>query len=211
MKTRIQKEGEVGKLKEKLPKSTITIFTTFAREGEKGLSVAQMQELKRALRSLNQSEYLIAKKSLTDLTVKDLNYDGVDVFSMQGSLGVVVGNDDAYSIAKKVYEFSKKNQALKFFGAFFDGSYLDAEKFIEMAKMPSRNELIARLLGMMKYPISSLAIVLKQISEAKEKNQPAAAPAPQEAAPAEPAPVAEAPQEPAPAEVAPESTEQTNQ
>ncbi len=169
MKTRSQKQTEVGKLKEKFPKSTITIFTTFAREGEKGLSVAQMQELKRALRSLKQSEYLIAKKSLTDLTVKDLNYDGVDVFSMQGSLGVVVGNDDAYSIAKKVYEFSKKNQALKFFGAYFDGSFLDVERFMEMAKMPSHIELIARLLGMLKYPLSSLTIVLKQISDKKQE------------------------------------------
>jgi len=169
MKTRSQKQTEVGKLKEALPKSTITIFTTFAREGEKGLSVAQMQELKRALRSLNQSEYLIAKKSLTDLTVKDLNYDGVDVFSMPGSLGVVVGNDDAYSIAKKVYEFSKKNQALKFFGAYFDGSFLDVERFMEMAKMPSRNDLLARLFSMMKYPLSSLVIVLSEIGKTKKQ------------------------------------------
>ena len=192
MKTRSQKEAELGKLKEKFPKSTITIFTTFAREGEKGLSVAQMQELKRALRSLNNSEYLIVKKSLTNLTLKELKYDGIDIFAMRGSLGVVMGNDEAYSIAKKVYEFAKKNQALKFFGALFGGAYLDLDKFVEMAKLPSRIELIVRLLGMMKYPLSSLAIVLKQISEAKEKEQSAPEMSPEQA------PIAE-------------STEQTNQ
>ena len=167
MKTKVQKKEELGKLKEALPQSTITIFTTFAREGEKGLSVAQMQELKRALRTLSDTEYLIAKKSLTDLTVKDLKYDDVDVFAMPGSLGLVVGKDDAYAVAKKAYEFGKKNTALQFFGAFFDGAFMDKEHFLEMAKMPSRIELIARLLGMLKYPLTALAMTLKQISEQK--------------------------------------------
>jgi len=211
MKTRSQKQSELGKLKEKLPKSTITIFTTFAREGEKGLSVAQMQELKRALRALNGSEYLIAKKSLTDLSLKELKYDGVDIFGMKGSLGVVVGNDDAYSIAKKVYEFAKKNQALQFFGALFDGAYIDADRFVEIAKMSSRIELIARLLGMMRYPLTSLAIVLKQISEAKEKNAPAPAPAAEPAAPAEAtAPEAAPTEAPASAEAPAEPTPESN-
>jgi len=167
VKTKVQKKEELKKLKEKFPKSTITIFTTFAREGEKGLSVAQMQELKRALRSLNDSEYLIAKKSLTDLSLKELKYDGIDIFEMPGSLGVVIGNDDAYSIAKRVYDFAKKNQALQFFGALLDGVFLDKDHFIEMAKMPSKIELVARLLGMMRYPLSSLAIVLSEIGKTK--------------------------------------------
>jgi large subunit ribosomal protein L10 len=168
MKTKVQKKEELGKLKTKLPQSTITIFTTFAREGQKGLSVAQMQELKRALRQLH-AEYLIAKKSLTDILVKEMNYDGVDVYKMAGSLGIVVGSDDGYAVAKKIYEFAKKNEALQLFGAYFDGKFMDADQFVEMAKLPSRNELIARLLGMFKYPLSSLAIVLRQIGEEKEK------------------------------------------
>jgi len=176
MKTKVQKKLELGSLKEKLPQSTITIFTTFSREGTKGLSVAQMQELKRALRQLR-SEYRIAKKSLTDIVVKDLHYDGIDVYGMPGSLGVVIGppagGEDGYAIAKKVYEFAKKNEALKLFGAFFDGHVLTQEELLEMAKMPSHDELIARLLGMLLYPISSLAIVLKQIGETKEKSQSA--------------------------------------
>ena len=45
MKTKVQKQEELKMLEEKLPKSTITIFTTFARAGEKGLGVSQIQEL----------------------------------------------------------------------------------------------------------------------------------------------------------------------
>lgn len=168
MKTKSQKQAELKSLLEKLPKSTITIFTTFAREGEKGLSVAQMQELKRALRKLG-SEYLVAKKSLVDIAAKELKYDGLDVFStLQGSVGIVIGHDDAYVLSKSLYDFAKKNQALKYFGAFYDGKFIGQEAFVEMATMPSHEQLLAQLFGMIQYPLTALAIVLDQIS--KQKN-----------------------------------------
>lgn len=167
MKTKAQKKESVGQLNKQFPGSKILVFTTFARPGEKGLSVAQMQELKRTLRSL-QSEYIVTKKTLVDLALKGLKYDGIDVFSMDGSLGIVAGQEDVYGLAKKIYEFAKKNQALQFFGAFMDGAFLNKEQFIEMAQLPSREALIARLLSMMRYPLSSLAIVLNQVATQKE-------------------------------------------
>lgn len=171
MKSKLQKIDELKKLEEALPKAGITIFTTFAREGEKGLSVSQIQELKRALRALD-SSYATAKKTLLDLALKDLKYEGVDVYGMQGSVGLVLGDGDSYAVAKKLYEFAKKNQALQFFGAFSAGKFISKEEFISMATLPSREVLLARLFGMMKYPLSALAMVLKQIGD---KKQPAAA------------------------------------
>ncbi len=203
MKTKSQKQAELKSLLEKLPTATISIFTTFAREGEKGLSVAQMQELKRALRALG-SEYLVAKKSLVDIATKELKYDGADVYgTMPGSVGIVVGRDDAYAIAKALYQFAKKNQALQYFGAYYDGKFIDPATFAEMATMPSRDVLLAQLFGMMQYPLTELVAVLTQIADAKPAEATAApaapeaapAPAPEEtpAAPAaEEAPVAEA-------------------
>jgi large subunit ribosomal protein L10 len=167
MKTRSQKQEELKMLKETLPKSKITIFTTFARDGEKGLGVKQSQELKKSLRTV-QGEYLTAKKSLIDIACKDLNYDGVDVFGMDGSMALVIGHDDPYATAKKLYEFAKKNQALQFFGGVIDNSFLTKEQIMEMATMPSKEVLLARLFGMMKYPISALAMVLNQIAKQKE-------------------------------------------
>lgn len=182
MKSFKKKQEELGQLKEKLPKSKITVFTSFSgahsagsgQAGEKGLSVSQMTELKRALRTLN-SEYLIAKKSLMDLALKDLNYDGIDVFSIVGSVGLALGppvgeagGDDHYAVAKKLYEFSRKNQALQFFGAFIDGSFVGMDEFMEIAKMSSRETLLARLAGMMRYPISGLYITLNEVAKQKE-------------------------------------------
>src|SRR3989338_6978338 len=113
MKSKLRKSEELVKLKKKLPESKISVFTSFSKAGEKGLSVAQMTELKRLLRSLG-AEYFVTKKTLIDLATKGKNYDGLDVYSMDGSVGMVLGGDDPYLVAKKVYEFSRKNQSLNF-------------------------------------------------------------------------------------------------
>ena len=177
MKTKAQKKENLAELQKKISSSAITIFTGFAPagrqaggKGEKGLSVAQMRELKRLLKDAG-SEYLVAKKTILERALKHVKHDGVNVYDMDGSLGVVIGlstDGDAYAIAKKAYEFSRKNQALKFFGAWFNGAFLGAEQFLEMAKLPSRPALLSQLLGMMKYPISAMAMVLSQIAKQRE-------------------------------------------
>ncbi|MDP3792866.1 MAG: 50S ribosomal protein L10 [bacterium] len=163
MKSKLQKSGELKSLKDKLPKSKITVFTSFSKAGEKGLSVAQMTELKRLLRSLK-SEYFVTKKTLIDLAVKGKQYDGLDVYGMEGSVGLVLGDDDPYIIAKKVYEFSRKNTALHFWGAIMDGKFVGKDGFLEIAKMPSREVLIERLVGMLTYPMRGLAITLSEVA-----------------------------------------------
>ena len=166
MKSKTQKSQDLKKLKKELDKATISIFTTFSRAGEKGLSVAQMRELKNSLRG--SAEYFVTKKSLIEKALKGMNYDGVDVYGIQGSMGVVFSEGDVYAVSKKLYEFSRKNPALQFFGAIFDKNFLAKDAFMEMAKMPSRETLLARLFGMMKYPISGLAIVLNEVAKKKQ-------------------------------------------
>ena len=174
MKSKIQKSQDLKKLKKELEKANISVFTTFSRAGEKGLSVAQMRELKNSLRGL--AEYFVTKKSLIEKTLKGMNYNGADVYGIEGSMGLVFseGDADAYAVSKKLYEFARKNPALKFFGALlrqgFEGQakFLAKDAFMEMAKMPSREVLLGRLFGMMKYPISGLAIVLNEVAK---KNQ----------------------------------------
>lgn len=166
MKPKLQKKEELKKLKEKLPKSKITVFTTFSRAGEKGLSVAQMSELKKALRVID-AELFVTKKTLMDLALKELKSEA-DVYGMEGSVGLVLGSGDAYAISKKLYEFAKKNKALQFFGAIFENSFMGKEGFLEMAKMPSKEILIGRLLEMLTYPMRGLAVALSEVAKKKE-------------------------------------------
>src|SRR3989344_2840183 len=99
VKSKQRKSEELSNLKTKFPKSKITVFTSFspqarigqAKAGEKGLSVAQMTELKRLLRSIH-SEYLVTKKTLIDLAFRGAKYEGLDVYGMDGSIGLVLGD-----------------------------------------------------------------------------------------------------------------------
>lgn len=176
MKTKVQKKEELKSLQSKLPKSQITVFTSFARTGEKGLSVAQMMQLKRLLREVK-SEYVVTKKTLIEMAAKSLKFKDlkIDVYGMTGSLGLVVGptkdgvnTEEPYGIAKKLYEFSRKNPALKFFGALIGEGFITKEQFMEMAKMPSKEVLIGRLLGMMRYSLTGLIVVLNEISKKQQ-------------------------------------------
>ena len=164
MKSKARKQEELSKLKEQLPKSKITIFTSFSKPGEKGLSVAQATQLKRLLRA-NDAEYIVTKKTLMEKAfVKNKD---VDVYQVAGSPGLVLGYGDPYDTAKKVYEFSRKNQALSFWGALVDGKFIDTNAFLEVAKMPSKEVLLGRLVGMLTYPMRGLAVALSEIAKIK--------------------------------------------
>lgn len=167
MKTKAQKKESIDSLAGVLPSSSITIFTTFARTGEPGLSVAQLQQLKRALRKVD-GEYVVAKKTLVDKALQDLKYDGIDVFGMEGSMGLVLAHGDVFAVTKELYQFAKANPALKLFVAWTDGHAVTNTELIDMATLPSRDELLARLLGMLQYPMRSMAVVLGQIAKQKE-------------------------------------------
>ncbi|MBI2669585.1 MAG: 50S ribosomal protein L10 [Candidatus Yanofskybacteria bacterium] len=171
MKIFAQKKEELVKLKDKLAKAKIVVFSSFAREGEKGLNVGEMRELKRGLKAFD-SEYLVEKKTLLDkaLTQSPIanRQSPINVFEYTGSVGVAFGYGDEQSTAKSIYNFAKKHPALKYFGAIQTGKFMDLNQFTEFAKLPTKEVMIARLLGMMKYPISALAMVLDQI--AKNKN-----------------------------------------
>ena len=166
MKTFQQKKDELANLKEKFEKAKIVVFSSFAREGEKGLSVKGMGQLKKSLRD-SECEYVVEKKTLLNIVLRDKK-SNVDVFQYPGSLGTAFGYGDAQLAAKSLYNFAKKNPALKYFGAIWSGKFMDLTEFTEFAKLPSKEVMIARLLGMMRYPISALAVALDQISKKKE-------------------------------------------
>lgn len=165
MKSFKQKKEELAKLKEKLAKSKMTIFTSFARAGEKGLNVKDMQTLKKNLRKVD-SEYVVEKKTLLDKTLKETK-KSVDIFGFDGSLGIVFNYGEEAAAAKSLYDFSRKNQALKLFGALWGDKVMDSKAFVEFAKLPTKEVLIGRFLGLVKYPLSKLANILGEVAKTK--------------------------------------------
>lgn len=165
MKTFTQKKEETTKIKEKLAKSKLIIFTTFALKGEKGLGVKQMQDLKKNLKATD-SEYCVQKKTLVGRVLKQLGKEA-DLYAQEGSMGVVYGYGDEQSAAKTVYNFIKKNPALRMFGGFFHSDFWSEKQLTELAKLPGKDVLIGRFMGLVKYPLSALASVLGQIAKTK--------------------------------------------
>ena len=166
MKSKEQKQNDLDAITKALPESSITIFTTFSRAGEAGLSVAQLEELKHSLREA-EAKYVVVKKRLVEKAMSGLKYEGIDVFGLDGSIGLVLGTGDAYATAKALHQFAIANPSLKMFSAWMGDHAVSPEDLMEMATMPGKEELIVRLLGLLNYPLQSLAIVLNQIAESK--------------------------------------------
>lgn len=148
-----------------MPEAGVVIFTSYSREGEKGLSVAQMRNLKKTLRGMG-AEYLVAKKNLINISTKNSKMsDMVDISKFGGSLGLAIGSKEIDSIAfsKSVYDFSRTNPVFKIFGAVIEKKYLDADRFKDFAKLGSKEMLVARLFGMMQYPIKNFLVLIKNI------------------------------------------------
>ena len=163
MKTKEQKKETVKDLSKKLPEAEMVIFTSYSRAGEKGLSVAKMRELKKALRGVG-AEYVVAKKNLIRIATEQTSLSKlVDVNNFEGSVGVVVGTkeSDSATLSKNVYDFSKANPVFKVFGAILEQRYLNADRFNELAKLPSKEIMLGRVVGMMQYPLTGLMNVLQ--------------------------------------------------
>lgn len=170
----------------------------------RGLSVAEDTLLRKQLREAGIS-YKVYKNTLVSRAVEGTEYESLkDV--LEGPNAFAVSKEDATAPARLLAEFAKKAPALEIKAGIVEGTFYDAEGMKEIAKIPSREVLISRLLGSMKSPISNLARVLNQIAE-----KGGAADVAVEAAPAaeEPAAEAEAPaaEEPAAEAEAPAAEE----
>ncbi len=160
MKTKQQKVDSLKQLETELKGSKMTVFTSYAKEGEKGLNVSKMREFKKGL-AVVQGQYSVVKKTILDRALKGKKVQDLDVFNFPGSLGVVLSAGDEALTAKTIYNFSRTNPALKLFGALMDGRLVDSARFVELAKLPAREVMIGRAVGMIKYPLSGLMNVMQ--------------------------------------------------
>ncbi len=152
--TKEQKQNILEDLKEKIKKQKAIIFVDFT-----GVKVKNLSELRKELKS-KESELKVAKKTLMNIALKKQGIK-IEPNELKGEIGLVFGYKDALSTAKIVYEFSLKNENLKILGGYFEKKFLDAEQIIELAKLPSKQELLARLVGSISAPISGFINTLQ--------------------------------------------------
>ena len=165
----------------------------------RGLSVAQLSELRKQLRSVS-AEYKIVKNRLARLALSsDLSSVGTH---LKGPTGMILSREDAVAVAKTLHTFAKTNTALVIKAGYVEGQMLEPAGLKALADLPSKEALRSAIVGALQGPLAQLVGLLTApqrdlvyVLEQRGKMAPPAAAA--EAAPAEAAST-----EPAPAEAA---------
>lgn len=160
------KAEQVAVVQEKLQKAQSVVVFDY-----RGLTVAQVTELRAEMRKQG-VEYLVLKNAIVERAAAA---DGVDeqfLSYLKGPSAFAFSYEDAVAPAKILKESVKKYKKCEIKGGLINGVVSDAAAMNTLADLPSREVLIARLLGSMMSPISGLAIALDQVAK---KNGSAAA------------------------------------
>ncbi len=162
------KKAVVENLTNTIKEATSVVFVDY-----KGITVAQDTELRKQFRKAG-VEYTVVKNTLTNFATKNAGYDFSKV--LNGTTAMASTTGDPIAPARIVCEFVKKNKlkTLAIKGGIVEGSVLPASQLSGFGELPSKNALVASVLGTFLAPISSLAFVLDQVRIQKEGGAPAA-------------------------------------
>lgn len=169
--SREEKGKIVENLKEKLDKAAGLVLTNYH-----GLSVSQMQELKKELKGAD-AEFTVAKNTLIS-RASEQSDTAIPQESLEGPTAILFSFGDPIEPIKKLAEFIKKYELPSIKLGFFEGKELSKEAVLELSRIPGRNELYAKVVSSLNSPIlglvntlngnlRNLVYVLEQIKDAK--------------------------------------------
>ena len=167
----------------------------------RGLTVEQDTALRKQLREAGIT-YKVYKNTMMNFAFKGTDFESLAPY-LEGPSAIAISTTDATAPARVLAKFAKTAQALEIKAGVVEGIAYDAAGIANIASIPSREELLSKLLGSIQSPIANFARVMNQLAEkggAGECEAPAKEEAPADEAPVEEAPAAEAPAEEAPAE-----------
>lgn len=130
----------------------------------RGLTVKQSQTLRRSIREAG-AVMKVYKNTLMQIALKESDMPEIDQV-LSGPSAFVFADGDPVASAKAIRDFAKENEALVIKGGIMDGEFVDAEAVEKIAALPSREELIAKLLGSLQNPMSQIVRVLNGPAEA---------------------------------------------
>ena len=165
----------------------------------RGLTVEEDTKLRKELRNAGIT-YKVYKNTMMNFAFKGTDFEQL-ADQLEGPSAIAISKDDATAPARVIAKFAKTAPALEIKAGVVEGALYDAKGMEAIAKIPSREELLSKLLGSIQSPIANFARVMNQLAEKGGAGEAVAAAPAEEAAPVEEAPAAEAPaEEAAPAE-----------
>jgi large subunit ribosomal protein L10 len=155
--TRSEKEQAIASLQEKFAKAQGMFFTDFT-----GISVQKITDLRRDLRKAG-IEYLVVKNTLAKKALEQVaGYESVYPV-LKGATAIAFAYTDAAAPAKILQKFKEKNEKLISKLCVLEGQVYAGSQLPELAKIPSRPELIASILGSLDAPISGIVGTLNAV------------------------------------------------
>ncbi len=156
-KTRQQKEEIISSVSDKISRSKAAVFANFT-----GLNIVETNNLRKECRD-NDAEYLVIKKTLFARVLDKSKISDVDVKSMdKGGVSLIVGFGDEVSPARILAKFGKgRDELVTIAGGLLEGKTIDADMVKHLAALPSKQELIAKVVGSCAAPLSGLVNVLQ--------------------------------------------------
>ncbi len=163
--TKEKKQKNLTALKEKIAKQKSVIFADFSK-----VNSADLFRLRKELKE-NGCSLKVGKKTLIRIA---FGQSGITFWnnikkSIPGQLALVFGIDDEIAPARIAYQFSKKQENFKILGGIFEGRFIDRDRALVLAALPSRNELLGKLVGSLASSTANFVRVLDKIREQKEK------------------------------------------
>ncbi|MDB3868459.1 50S ribosomal protein L10 [Candidatus Marinimicrobia bacterium] len=150
-----QKAQIIAETAARFQKSKGVYFTKYT-----GMDVSQATSLRKQFRE-NDIEYVVTKNSLTRIAAKEAGLEGKFDDILEGQIGIAYSVTDPTSPARVIKGFVKDNkECLDVVGVFFDGEIFDPSKYVELANLPSREELIAKFASCLNQPMTVLASTL---------------------------------------------------
>jgi len=155
---RPDKVAKVEAVREDLTGAAATLLTHY-----RGLSVTELAELRAKLREAN-AEMKVVKNTLTIRAAHAAGMEGLDEL-LEGPTSLVFCAEDPVGPAKALKAFAKDHPDLVLRGGYLDGQVLDAEEALKLADLASREELLAKLAGLMEGALSGTARLLQAATE----------------------------------------------
>lgn len=158
---RQQKAAQIEEIKAKIQNCKSMVVVDY-----KGISVADDTKLRADFRKQD-VEYRVLKNRLVQIALNELGIGGFDGH-LEGPTAIAFANGDALAAAKIVADTMKSVSSIQVKCGLMDGAYIDAKTVAKLATIPSKEVLLAQLLGMLQSPLSGLARALQQVAEKQQ-------------------------------------------
>ena len=154
-KTKEQKSKQIEQLTSKLKNNSTVVIAEFT-----GLTMDDLTDFRRKAREKNVS-FNIVKNTLLTKAVKDVGIKDFDVNKISKQLAIATGDADEVTISKLVHEFAKSTkEKVKIYSGILENKVVSVETIIKLAQLPSREELLVKVVGSISAPVSGFVRIL---------------------------------------------------